>query len=372
MSHDIRTPLNGIIGMTYLASEQDNPPKTKDCLKKVDTSSKYLLSLVNDILDMSKAESNKIEFHPEPYSFEEFNIYIDSLIRPLAEQKDQKFILNEDRIPSSSVPLIDKLRMNQIAFNLLSNAVKYTPEGGKINFTIFGEETAEKKMKVTYVVSDNGIGMSDNFQAHLFQPFTQENRTYQSEAHGSGLGLAIVKKLVEGMKGSINVCSKINEGTSFTLQFDFDTVEKSSCQSKRQSEKNENAGTNSLAGKHILLCEDNVLNQEIAKAIISEKGAIVETEDNGLLGLEAFKKSPENYYACVLLDIHMPIMDGYEAAVRLRSLKRADAKTVPLIAMTADAFEEDVKKCLSAGMDGHIAKPIDPKQLYSTLLKYIK
>jgi signal transduction histidine kinase len=371
MSHDIRTPLNGIIGMSYLASEQTNPPKTVDCLKKIDTSSKYLLSLINDVLDISKAESNKIEFHPEPYPLNEFNSYVDSLVRPLCLAKDQQFEMDEKDVPNTMIPLADKLRMNQIVFNLLSNSVKYTPEGGKILYTIKAKILPGNKMKITHTISDNGIGMSKEFQKRLFQPFTQENQGVIAEAHGTGLGLAIVKKLIDAMGGTIHVKSALGKGTSFIFVLTFDAIY--SYQMPRKVAKADVTlrHPDVLKGKRVLLCEDNPLNQEITKAILGEKGVIVELANNGLLGVKAFKESPVGYFDGILMDIHMPEMDGYDATRAIRALSKLDAKKVPIIAMTADAFAEDVKKCLEAGMNGHISKPIDPRQIYSTLSSFL-
>jgi signal transduction histidine kinase len=289
MSHDIRTPLNGIIGMSYLASEQTNPPKTQDCLKKIDTSSKYLLSLINDILDISKAESKKIELHLEPYPFEEFRSYIDSLIKPLCLSKDQHFSLEATALPADLVPVADKLRCNQIIFNLLSNAVKYTPEGGHITYSISQKEIAPRRVEIVHRVQDDGIGMSKEFQALLFQPFTQENRLVNSEAKGTGLGLAIVKKLVDVMGGTVEVESRAGKGSCFIVTLRFDAVPAKEVASKAKVLA---APTHrqelSLKAKRILLCEDNALNQEIVKAILSEKAIEVVVAGDGKAGLELF------------------------------------------------------------------------------------
>jgi signal transduction histidine kinase len=328
MSHDIRTPLNGIIGMTYLANEQKNPLKTQDCLKKIDVSSKYLLSLINDILDVSKAENNQIELHPEPYPIQELNGFIDSLIRPLCKAKDQEFILDESQLKASIVPLADKLRSNQIIFNLLSNAVKYTPEGGTIRYSLKNTALSNNRVAITHIIQDNGIGMSEAFQKHLFEPFTQENPDTQMEAHGTGLGLSIVKKLVDQMGGTIQVESKPNQGTTFTLRLSFDGIPASEEKHLKQEPEKKVQPSDVLKGKRLLLCEDNQLNQEIAKAILEEKGLIIEVSDNGKLGLETFKASPMGYYDGILMDVHMPEMDGYEATRRIRKLERPDAQRI--------------------------------------------
>jgi signal transduction histidine kinase/CheY-like chemotaxis protein/PAS domain-containing protein len=372
MSHDIRTPLNGIIGMSYLASQQDNPPKTKECLTKIDTSSKYLLSLINDILDLSKAESNKIEFHPEPYPIWEFNAYIDSVIRPLCQSKEQKLVLKQETISTSLVPVCDKLRLNQIIFNILSNAVKYTPEKGTITYTIKCRELTDHSMEITHIIKDDGIGMKDDFQAKLFQPFTQENQNGYNSTQGSGLGLAIVKKLVDSLKGQISVTSKLGQGSTFTVILAFDCVKMKDLKKGEEKKIISKANYKLLKDKRILLCEDNPLNQEITKAILSEKGIQVEAKDNGLAGYDAFNTSPEGYYDAILMDIHMPVMDGYEATKLIRLSAKKEGKSIPIIAMTADAFADDVNKCLQAGMNGHIAKPIDPRQIIAELASYLE
>jgi signal transduction histidine kinase len=372
MSHDIRTPLNGIIGMTYLTQKMTLPEAAQENLRKIATSSKFLLSLVNDILDMSKAESREITLHPEPYPYEDFCAYIDAVIRPLCTEKRQKFLL--DTMPVQEyTPIIDIMKLNRIYFNLLSNAVKYTPEGGTISLKIREELLSGDNMRFSLTVSDNGIGMSEEFQKSMFEPFTQERRNDTSLTHGTGLGLAIVKRTVEAMNGTITVESKKNEGSSFTVTIVSPCIKRSVLKKKTlENERTASADDfSSLTGKHILLCEDHPLNQEIAKEMLAGKGMIIQIAEDGQKGVEAFSEAPAGYYDCILMDIHMPVMDGYASTKAIRDLNRPDAKTVPIIAMTADAFADDIQKCLSSGMNAHIAKPIDPQKLYLVLLKYI-
>jgi signal transduction histidine kinase/CheY-like chemotaxis protein/ligand-binding sensor protein len=366
MSHDIRTPLNGIIGMTYLAGKEENPPGTTECLAKIDTSSKFLLSLINDILDMSKAESEQIVFHPEPYPQEEFYDYLESVIRPLCSEKNQQFRVYTC-LDRNRVPIMDKLRTNQIAFNLLSNAVKYTPEGGTITCRMEMKPLGEDgRVNLVLEVQDTGIGISREFQKSLFMPFMQEGRNDAADNRGSGLGLAIVKKLVDRMGGTINVRSTPGKGSCFTVSLTVDSILQDAVREIRNARKEEK-NTGHLAGCHVLLCEDHPLNQEIAKALLNELGIQVETADNGQAGVEKFWNSPLHFYDVILMDIRMPVMKGDEAARRIRRLDRADAATVPIVALTADAFEDDIRKCREAGMDAHIAKPIAPDVLRRTL-----
>jgi len=369
MSHDMRTPLNGIIGITYLMNEMELPEKAYEYLRKIDTSSKFLLGLINDVLDMTKAENHKIELHPEPYHPAEFYDYLDAVIRPLCHEKNQTFLVSMEP-PEDRVLMFDKLRFNQILFNLLSNAVKYTPEGGSVKFhAAFGKVNADGRISLDIEISDNGIGMSEDFQKILFDPFSQENRSDASANRGTGLGLSIVKQLVEAMGGTISVKSRIGAGTAFSLHMTVETVPVRSLMVPAASN---DSRTIPLKGKHVLLCEDHPLNQEIAKALLAEKGMLVEIADNGQRGVELFSKSNINFYDIILMDLRMPVMDGYEATACIRALARPDAKAVPIIAMTADAFHDDVKKCLKAGMNGHIAKPINPVTMYRMISDSIR
>jgi signal transduction histidine kinase/ActR/RegA family two-component response regulator len=367
MSHDIRTPLNGIIGMTYLAQEDPhNPKKTSDALRKIDSSSKFLLGLVNDVLDMSKAESGKIELHPEPYDSADFFDYLDSVILPLCKEKSLSFVVDAQPI-KTYLPLVDPLRINQVFFNLLSNAVKFTPAGGTITYYLRENLSPDaKNMTLIGEVRDTGIGMSPEFLRVLFDPFTQENRKDTSEVRGTGLGLAIVKKMMDLMNGTISVQSKVGKGSTFHLEASFPCVPTASIEAKKA--KNKPAfDSGALKGRHILLCEDHPLNQEIARRILEEQGMIVTIAEDGREGLKLFQGSSRGYFDAILMDIRMPVMDGFEAAKAIRALHRSDAKNVPILAMTADAFEEDVEKCREAGMNGHMAKPVNPAKLYATL-----
>ena len=371
MSHDIRTPLNGIIGMTYLTKTEKDSNKIQDNLEKIDTSSKFLLGLINDVLDMSKAESGKIELYSEPYPTTEFMSYIDAVIKPLTAEKNQTLICS-NVMPDGIVPILDKLRANQIFFNLLSNAVKYTPEGGTIQFNVSTKHLSDCQILIHAEVKDTGIGISKEFQRIIFDPFSQEGRNDISLQRGTGLGMAITKQLVTLMHGTIHVDSTLGKGSTFSVNLPAEILcEKNQPVSKPIQQASLDAMDDVLAGRHILLCEDHPLNQEIAKTLLEKKKLIVSTAEDGRIGAEMFQESIPNYYDVILMDIRMPVMDGYEATRCIRTMNRKDAKTVPIIAMTADAFADDVQKCLNAGMNSHLAKPIEPEVLYETLYKAI-
>ena len=366
MSHDIRTPLNGIIGMTRIARAEPNPVATTDCLDKIDMSSKFLLGLVNEILDMSKAESGKLELHPEPYYVGDFRSYIAAVIQPLCDSKNQTLTFEVHSL-KDTVPKLDILRINQIYFNLLSNAVKYTPEGGKIRVTVNETITPDDKDCIQVSICDTGIGMSEEFQKVLFEPFTQEHRNDNSEMRGTGLGLAIVKRIIDAMGGTITVKSKIDQGTEFAFTVCCEYVLAREVEHADKAVVSMRDSLRKIKGMHVLLCEDHPLNQTIAKALLKEKDVLVDVVENGEQGVEHFSQSAINYYDAILMDIRMPVMDGLEATSAIRALPRADAKTVPIIAMTADAFEESVQEAKKVGMDGYVTKPIEPDDLYRAL-----
>jgi signal transduction histidine kinase/CheY-like chemotaxis protein/PAS domain-containing protein len=368
MSHDIRTPLNGIMGMTRIAMEHNNSKETSDALEKIDVSAKFLLGLVNDVLDMSKIESGEFKLSLEPYPQQDFEQYIDSVIRPLSDKRNHELTVTcvtEDEY----MPILDKLRMNQIAFNLLSNSIKYTNEGGRIEYNI-STKIIDDKMEIIESVSDNGRGMSEEFQKVLFEPYRQEDRVRSMEGNSStGLGLSIVKKIVEMMGGTIEVKSKVDVGTTFTIRLLVDYIKTSDYKANKRDDGNVNR--DKLSGKNILVCEDNKINQEIIKSVLESAGMVVSTADDGLMGKQMFERSPLGHYSGILMDIRMPIFDGYEVTRAIRKMLRRDAKTVPIIALSADAFEEDKKKSIKMGMNDHIAKPIDPNLLFAVLSRLI-
>ncbi len=365
VSHDIRTPLNGIMGMTQLALKEENFDKVREYLKKAEMSSGFLLGLINDLLDMAKIEAGKVELSPEKYSYEEFTEYVDSIIVPIFERKNIEF--NVYSSSAASDIIVDKLRFNQIIFNLLSNACKYTHEGGKVQLKIHTEIIDDANCIVTFVVKDNGIGMSEEFQEHLFDTFSQENRMRFKSNEGTGLGLSITHKLIELMGGEISVYSEIDKGSTFTVQITCPYLNENDSTITDKSINAETKNLKDFSGKHFLLCEDNVINQEIAKEIVLNLGATLDIADDGIIGLNKYNESQLYYYSAIFMDIRMPNMDGLETSKAIRNLDRTDAKTIPIIAMTANAMSEDRMECIEAGMNAFVSKPINVNELYQKM-----
>ena len=372
MSHDIRTPINGIIGMTYLTKDMDLPQEAQDNLAKIDTSSKFLLSLINDVLDMTRAESGKITLHPEPYPAGEFHAYIDSVFGPLCKRRNQTLTFEITDFVEDLVPCFDKLHVNEVVFNLLSNASKYTPEGGRIIYRIKERRLPNNRMHMHIDVIDNGMGMSEAFQKIVFEPFSREDRNSESEMQGTGLGMSIVKKFVDIMNGTIAVQSKLNEGTTYSLDFDLDCVPTSKLQETHKTIAVKNGDYTKLRGKHVLVFEDHPLNRQIIDAMLEKQGMLVTNAENGQAGLKIFANAPINYFDVIVMDIRMPVMDGYVTTKAIRVLDRCDAETIPIIGLSANAFEEDIKEAEAAGMNDYATKPINPPALFAKLAKYIK
>ena len=358
MSHDIRTPLNIIIGMEGLAEEEQDPAVVRSYLSDIRISSKFLLGLVNDILDMSKIEHGKLELVPEPGTVQELIRQLVTLTAPLCGQKHITFTSSSEGLPSTPV-LFDKLRCNQIFYNLLSNAVKFTPEGGKISFLAEPAEGKEGNVTVRFSVSDSGIGMSKEFQTHLFEPFSQEQNRVNKKGIGTGLGLSIASSLVRQMGGTITVASETGKGTTFTVLLAFPTAEE-----KMKATKKVDID---LSGKRILLAEDHPLNREIAIRQLEKLGCNVTEAEDGKEAVDLFSASEEGTFDAILMDIRMPVMDGHEATRRIRTLDRRDAKDIPIIAMSANAFEEDKEASIRSGMQMHLSKPLDKETLAQAL-----
>ena len=368
MSHDIRTPMNVIIGLTHLAKKEDNVENIREYLNKIDISSKFLLGLINDILDLSKIENGEMTLHEVPFTTEEFKKSILTVIKPMIDEKNITFIFQMNC--GIECFKVDRLRFSQIFFNLLSNAAKFTPTGGTIEFIsepIEPRPTDVKgKVGIRLYVRDNGIGMSEEFQKHMYDAFTQEQSELGNHTRGTGLGLPIVKSLVDAMDGTIEVKSELGKGTEFKIEL---YVELAEVPSKEQEAVYE---SEALKGAHILLVEDNELNVYVTKTILEEGACNVDVATNGQEAVDTFARSAEHYYDVILMDVNMPIMNGMEATKKIRAMKRSDAATVPIIAMTADAFDREKTQILNAGMDCHLPKPINPPVLCQTIAGYMK
>lgn len=365
MSHDMRTPMNGIIGLTGLLLDKKNLPADAVAdLAKIDESAEYLLSLINDTLDMNKIESKKVTLNPETTDLQSFFMQIISIVIVSAQQKNIKLEPPGNHAVLPHV-LLDRLRVQQIFMNVISNAIKFTPSGGTVEIRCNRAVVKDAQVQISVAIKDTGVGISKEFLPKIFEPFEQENNTKVANYDGTGLGLAIVKNLVELMSGTITVESEENKGTCFTINLAFPVVNEEIVQAEPiDTPKN-------LEGKRVLLCEDHPLNRQIATRLLEKEGVLVEYAENGQAAVDAFNQSEPMYFDGILMDIRMPVMDGLTASKAIRALKHSDAETIPIIAMTANAFDEDVQKSKDAGMNAHLAKPIDPKLMYQTLFDFI-
>jgi PAS domain S-box-containing protein len=366
MSHDLRTPLNGVIGFTGLALQEADLQKKQEYLHKIDLSGKLLLDLINDTLELSRIESGKMSPEPEAVMPNSLLPIVVTALRPTAELNHVRLI---DKLPKELTAPIwcDRLKVQKIALNLISNAIKYTPAGGTVTVSLKPLPTHIPNCPYSLVVKDTGIGMSEDFLRHLYEPFSQEKRSETSKVVGTGLGLAIVKRYVDLLGGAISVESQLHKGTCFVVSLPIQEVKEGQALQQRTLETEK-----SLAGIRVLLCEDNELNAEIAVMLLKNKKILAETAENGKEGLAKFISSKAGYYDAILMDIRMPVMDGYEATKAIRALERSDAKTVPVIAMTADAFDESIREAKVAGMDDYVTKPVEPEKLYQTLAQHLQ
>ena len=365
MSHDIRTPMNAIVGYTNIAKSNKHKPETvADALDKIGSSSHYLLSLINDILDISKIESGKMQISYGPCDLAALFRRIEDITALQAKKKSLVINYCHDNICHYQV-ITDELRIEQIIINIVSNAIKYTPPGKTVDLIAEEVPSPGGKNKYRFIVRDTGIGIKEDYMPHIFESFTREERTTVNRIQGTGLGLAITAKIVEMMGGTISVKSKLGEGSEFTVELELEPLE---TDSQANADNSENID---LAGHRILLVEDNAINAEIARMILEQYGAEVQQAENGKTGLEALQEKGPGYYDAVLMDIQMPVMNGFEATKAIRALGGAYATALPIIAMSANAYDEDVRDCLAAGMNGHIAKPFNPDELMRILRRYI-
>ena len=361
LSHDMRTPLNAVLGYTNLAKEAADPVQIKGYLGSIEKAGRIMLSLINDTLDLSRIETGQILLKPAPVRTDDLIQKILSAIQPSIDEKHLHLVVERSEAVMTAVNA-DALRLQEIFINLLSNAVKFTPEGGTITLII--ASTAERAHRLHYkvIVRDTGCGMSREFLWKIFEPFTQERQESTADIGGSGLGLSIVKKLVTIMGGTITVKSELGKGTEFTVNLDFEQAGDPKAEQTQGAEPPEE-----LAGKHVLLVEDNAMNTEIAAAVLRHSGIEVTCAANGQAACETFAASQPWTYDVILMDIRMPVMNGHEACRMIRAMQRPDAGKIPIYAMSADAFDDDIKTSLQAGMNGHIPKPINPELLYRKL-----
>ena len=361
MSHEIRTPMNAIIGLSELMKDTILSPKQEEYLEKISASSRMLLGIINDILDFSKIEAGKIELENSPVSLEALITYIHSLFEDSASKKGVAFnVVQHPEVPS--VVVTDELRLSQILTNFLSNALKFT-EKGSVTLGLSLVDKADSKARIRFEVSDTGVGMTEEQVAKLFMPFSQADASTTRKYGGTGLGLSIAKRLAEIMGAYVHVQSEEGKGSTFSLELEFDVVSWERVAINKPQSDGQTA--HNLEGISVLVVEDNTINQEIAKALLERKGIRVDLASNGKEGVTYFT-TKGSAYDCILMDIQMPIMGGYEATEQIRKL----SKTIPIIALTAAASSEDKARAIAAGMNDHLAKPIEPKKLYAILEKY--
>ena len=367
MSHDIRTPMNAIIGFTALAQTHiDDRDQVEDYLKKISVSSQHLLSLINDVLDMSRIENGKVTLETKPVHLPELVEDIGDAIQVGADKKHISFTVDTAGMKNEDV-IADPLRLEQILINVLANAVKFTLDGGQISLRIVQKDTASADYAdFEFHIKDNGIGMSEEFQKHIFEQFARERTSTVSKIQGTGLGLAITKSLVDMMGGRITVESEPGRGSEFTISLRFPVGEAKAGQMIPVSKASD------FTGKKLLVVEDNELNLEIASTLLEEAGFEVDTAGNGKIAVEKVEAASAGRYDLILMDVQMPEMDGYEATRRIRALPDKKKAAIPIVAMTANAFEEDQKNALNAGMNGHIAKPLDIQKLFQVLSELLK
>ena len=368
MSHDIRTPMNAIVGFTDIAMKKKPDKEVEDCLKKIRQSSEYLMTLINDVLDISRIESGKLEYKPVLVDLRDIVNTVLSIARGYTENRDLNFCVSREEFKNPYV-MADELRIREVLLNIISNAVKFTKDGGTISFAAENcPGNDEHHVIVRYRISDTGIGMSEEFQTKIFDEFSQENSGARTSYKGTGLGMAIAKQYVDLMGGKIEVSSRQGIGSTFTVEIPLLIAEHVRTEKEEKLRKDMD-----LHGLHVLLAEDNDLNAELAVDLLEEKGMIVTRTADGKSALAQFCNTAPGTFDLILMDIMMPEMNGYETTKAIRNLsERPDGKEIPIIAMTANAFAEDVQAALNAGMDDHVAKPVDMSILIAVITKHIE
>jgi len=378
MSHEIRTPMNAIIGLnTIAASDPTASSEVKKHLEKIGSSARHLLEIINDILDMSRIESGRLTLKNEPFNFSRAIDQVNSIIGGQCKDKGlaYKCTLNGH---FDECYVGDAMKLKQILINILGNSVKFTHEGGSVNLEVAEYSRSDGKVVLKFVASDTGIGISKEFLPHIFDTFSQENSSAAGSYGSTGLGMAITKSIVGLMNGTISVESEKDKGTTFTVTVTLaESAAKAPETAGTEETQNGCAAQNDSAGKdltgcRILLAEDVPVNAEIVKMILGMRKIEVDTAENGKIATEMFAQHDPGYYAAILMDMRMPVMDGLEAARTIRSMERSDAGTIPIIALTANAFDDDVQRSMQAGLNAHLSKPIEPPALFGTLEKLIK
>ena len=365
MSHDIRTPMNAIVGFSGLLEKNlQNERKAKEYLEKIQSSSNLLLRIINQVLEMARIESGTAVLQLKAEDMDALFHRVNTVFEEDVRKKNLQYHAVLD--VRHHYVVCDQTKLQEIMLNIISNAIKYTPEGHSIYVEIH-EAASENPSKIHYIFSceDTGIGMSEEYLPHIYEEFSREHSTTENKVPGTGLGLPIIKSMIELMGGSIQVESRQGIGTKFTIDLSFDIALKEEVYGSEDTI--ESSAIHTIKGKRILLVEDNELNAEIAKTVLEDVGALITRAENGQQALELFKEKPAGTFDVILMDLMMPVMDGYTATRKIRELERSDAKTVPIIAMTANAFQEDAEKCIAVGMNAHLAKPLDIEKMKKTI-----
>ncbi|MGF6376642.1 signal transduction histidine kinase [Clostridiales Family XIII bacterium PM5-7] len=371
MSHEMRTPMNAIIGMTDVAKREKDPTEIDVCLEKIDTAAQHLLGVINDILDISKIESGKFKLSEGEFTFDQVLKTIRDVSGFAAKGKNQTLTITvSDDMPQYMFG--DVQRLSQVIANLLSNAIKFTPEGGSVEINFSVDEMTESHILLRCQVTDNGIGIAEEQQKNLFAAFAQANESITRRFGGTGLGLAISKNIAEQMGGSISLKSTLGEGSTFTFTARIQRLDQLSHPTSLTDDCPDQLGNceDAFLGKRILVVEDMDINREILLAFLSNTGVEITLANNGLEAVNQFREAPENFDV-ILMDVQMPIMDGYQATKEIRALDHPAGKTIPIIALTANVFQEDVQRCLDSGMNGHLGKPLNRKDVFLTLYQLL-